>query len=117
MNELAVLNIFKNIKYDVKNTLSMPPKGSGSFFSNIEDLGIRTKEDDTLEVDSEKLKSMLQINNADVSALFSSDSGISKRLKKQLDRELDERLGTVVFQKAVIGDMVGNIDFSRNCRR
>jgi flagellar hook-associated protein 2 len=111
LDELAVENILKSIKQGVKNSLSMPLKGSGSIFSGIEDLGIRTKDDDTLEISGEKLQSALLTNNSDVSNIFNSEGGISNRLKTQLDRELDERLGTIVFQKAAIGDTAGNIDF------
>lgn len=111
LTELSIMNIFKNIKNEFKKGLSMPLRGSGSIFSSIEDLGIRTKDDDTLEIDEEKLRTILQTNSADVASMFNSENGISGRLKNQLDRELDERLGTIVFRKAVLGDTVGNLDY------
>ncbi|MBI5214006.1 MAG: flagellar filament capping protein FliD [Nitrospirae bacterium] len=111
MNQFSLLNLLNGIREEFKNSLSMPLKGSGSMLSSIEDLGIRTKEDDNLEIDGEKLASALLTNNTDVSNMFNSGSGISSRLKKQLDMELDERLGAIIFQKAVIGDTVENLDF------
>ncbi len=110
MNQLSLLNLLKKVKGEFKNSLSMPLKGSGSMLSGIEDLGIRTKEDDTLELEGEKLRELLQTNNAAVSAIFNSDNGISTRLKKQLDRELDERLGTIVFQQTVIAGTIKTLD-------
>ncbi|OGW23151.1 MAG: hypothetical protein A2X55_09260 [Nitrospirae bacterium GWB2_47_37] len=110
MNQLSLLNLLKKVKGEVKNSLSMPLKGSGSILSSIEDLGIKTKDDDTIEIDGEKLREVLQATNAAVSAMFNSDSGISTRLKKQLDRELDERLGTIVFQNTVIAVTIKTLD-------
>ncbi|MCL5062004.1 MAG: flagellar filament capping protein FliD [Nitrospirae bacterium] len=111
LNEPALMNLYDTVKDGLKKGISMPFLSSGSIYSSMEDLGIKTKEDDTLQIDEETLKSVLGANSKEVSALFNTSEGISARLRGQLERELDASLGAIVFQKSALGGFAGSLDY------
>lgn len=58
---------------------------TGGTLTNLQELGIKTKRDGTLELDTGKLSAALDNNYADVGKLFTDEKGISKSLGNALN--------------------------------
>ncbi|MFO0752752.1 MAG: flagellar filament capping protein FliD [Thermodesulfovibrionales bacterium] len=115
--ELSLLNLYSSIKDGLQQEISLPSQGSRSLYARIDDLGIRTKEDDSLSVDEEKLASLLREDGAGMARLFTGNGGISVRLKEQLARDLDAGIGTIALQRAALGGAEGTFEYFQRLQK
>ncbi|MCA4130337.1 flagellar filament capping protein FliD, partial [Pseudomonas aeruginosa] len=66
----------------MRNEMVQP--GQGTDVRMLADMGITTKKDGTLEIDDKKLDKVLKDKFESVSALFTGDTGLMKRLDDKL---------------------------------
>jgi flagellar hook-associated protein 2 len=75
----------RSLLSDIRNELVNTQSSSASGISMLSQLGIMTKQDGTLEVNSSKLDKALTENYSAVSGFFTGDTGILKRLDNKVD--------------------------------
>lgn len=80
----------RGIRAQLRNILGSEVSGVGSAFSNLTQLGITTKTDGTLTLDSAKLTAALGKDTASVQKIFSADGGYAKRISDVLGQYLDK---------------------------
>ncbi len=81
----------------VRNELVAPQTGTGSI-SALASLGITTKQDGTLEVDSDKLDTAVTDNYEGVATYFTGDDGLANRLTSKLKPYTDG--GGIIEQRS-----------------
>ncbi|KFF33906.1 flagellar filament capping protein FliD [Pseudomonas paraeruginosa] len=72
----------RNLLTTMRNEMVQP--GQGTDVRMLADMGITTKKDGTLEIDDKKLDKVLKDKFESVSALFTGDTGLMKRLDDKL---------------------------------
>jgi flagellar hook-associated protein 2 len=83
---------------------------SGGVVTRLLDLGITSNRDGSLQLDSDKLNSALADNFSDVTAFFSNENGLAKKLEASLkgylqsDGTFDSRTDSINTQMAKIDD-------------
>ncbi|MDN3236316.1 flagellar filament capping protein FliD [Pseudomonas sp. WAC2] len=75
----------RSLLSDIRNELVNTQSSSSTGISMLSQLGIMTKQDGTLEVNSTKLDKALTENYSAVSGFFTGDTGILKRLDDKVD--------------------------------
>lgn len=75
----------RSLLSDIRNELTNVQNSSTGGISMLSQLGIMTKQDGTLEVDSAKLDKALTENYSAVAGFFTGDSGLLKRLDSRVD--------------------------------
>lgn len=75
----------RSLLSDIRNELVNTQSSSSTDISMLSQLGIMTKQDGTLEVNSTKLDKALTENYSAVSGFFTGDTGILKRLDDKVD--------------------------------
>ncbi|MCG7371260.1 MULTISPECIES: flagellar filament capping protein FliD [Pseudomonas] len=75
----------RSLLSDIRNELVNTQSSSSTGISMLSQLGIMTKQDGTLEVNSTKLDKALTENYSAVSGFFTGDTGILKRLDNKVD--------------------------------
>jgi len=77
------------VSSELRREMGVGTKDLNEPLSSLLDIGITTKLDGTLEVDTEKLNAQLEGSFDDIGKLFSSDEGYAARLDAILGRYLD----------------------------
>jgi flagellar hook-associated protein 2 len=72
--------LVRSIESDVRGGLTRPVETATGAFRTLASLGITTKKDGTLEVNTTKLKAALESDLASVASVFSSAQGLATRL-------------------------------------
>lgn len=75
----------RSLLSDIRNELVNTQSSNSTGISMLSQLGIMTKQDGTLEVNSTKLDKALTENYSAVSGFFTGDTGILKRLDNKVD--------------------------------
>jgi flagellar hook-associated protein 2 len=81
-------SVLRGVQSQIRQTMTDAVKGLD--FSTLVDLGITTNDEGNLEIDSDKLKSVLDQDFTAVAELFSSENGLANRLDAVLDRYIDD---------------------------
>jgi flagellar capping protein FliD len=103
INQLSLTNLLNNLKEQVA------PKGGNSIYSNLDEIGITSIENDTLNINEERLKESLKNNNTDVYKILAGTAdSITSRLGKQMESALNPKTGTIRFRKDVINYYLKN---------
>ena len=89
--------MLRGIESELRNKLTDMVGGLSGPYQSLASIGITTQKDGTLKLDADKLKTAMTSNYDGVASLFSSETGIAKRLSDALtprlaaDAELDVR--------------------------
>lgn len=79
-----------NIRSSLQREISATSLGLSSSFTSLVDIGVTTKSDGSLELDTEKFNAALEEDFEAISELFTSDGGVSKRIDTVLESFLQE---------------------------
>lgn len=75
-------SLLRSIEGDLRNGMGLPVASAPSAYQTLSSIGITTKKDGTLEVNSAKLKTAVETSSAGVAELFGSENGVAARLDK-----------------------------------
>ncbi|AEY02442.1 putative flagellar hook-associated protein 2 [Oceanimonas sp. GK1] len=75
----------RGLKSKMRDMLSEAVSGASGSMTSLNDFGVKTKKDGTLELDESVLKEQLTANFDEVGFLFSSESGISNKFNDLID--------------------------------
>jgi flagellar hook-associated protein 2 len=89
----SIQNSVRSALYGIVNTGS-------STYNSLASIGITTKQDGTLSLDSGKLQTALSTNFSAVSQLFSGSGGVATKLNTQLTTELAAKTGIIAQNSA-----------------
>ncbi len=97
-------SLLQGMQNQLRQTLNSVVNTGSSAYNTLTSIGITSKSDGTLTLDSTKLANALATNSGAVTQLFSSTTGVAKTLNSQLTTELatngavDSRSQTLVKQ-------------------
>lgn len=80
--------LLSSIESQLRRTLTDPVAGQSAAYQTLANVGITTRADGTLAVDSTKLQKALTTNFEAVGKLFGSEDGVGARLFEQVDERL-----------------------------
>lgn len=101
----------RTVQNQLRDIFSSSQSGSGNVRALV-DLGITTKRDGTLEVNTVRLNSTLRLNFNDVSQFFSGEQGIANRLNDTLSIYL-QRSGTFDTRTESINQQIRSLGTER----
>jgi flagellar hook-associated protein 2 len=108
--------LLAGVQSSVRSTLYSIVNTGSSTYNSLASVGITTKSDGTLALNSTKLQNALNSAPGAVSALFSSANGVASKLNTQLDADLasggsiDSRSKTLVKQENALTDETKQLD-------
>ena len=103
INQLSLTNLLSNLKEQFAS------KGGNSIYSNLDEIGITSIENDTLNINEDRLKESLKNNTNDVYKILSGAAdSITSRIGKQMESALNPKTGTIRFRKDVIDYYIKN---------
>lgn len=109
INQLSLTNLLSNLKEQFAS------KGGNSIYSNLDEIGITSLENDTLNINEDRLRESLKNNSNDVYKILSgSGDSITYRIGKQVESALNPKTGTIRFRKDVIDYYTKNQNVVRN---
>ncbi|MBI3584283.1 MAG: flagellar filament capping protein FliD [Nitrospinae bacterium] len=109
INQLSLTNLLSNLKEQFAS------KGGNSIYSNLDEIGITSIENDTLNINEDRLRESLKNNSKDVYKILSgSGDSITYRIGKQMESALNPKTGTIRFRKDVIDYYTKNQNVVRN---
>ncbi len=109
INQLSLTNLLNNLKEQFAS------KGGNSIYSNLDEIGITSIENDTLNINEDRLKESLKNNSSDVYKILSGAAdSITSRIGKQMESALNPKTGTIRFRKDVIDYYTKNQNVVRN---
>lgn len=107
---LANDSTFQRLGRQLRNDVSRPVQGLPDGLSTLEDIGIETSRDGTIELaDEEAFSSALRNDQGALKNLFAGEDGVAKRLETRVDRYADAG-GIIDDRQDSIEDSVGRID-------
>ena len=112
VNQLSLKNLLLNLRDQIANHTA---KGGNSIYSNLDEIGITSIENDTLNINEDRLRESLKNNSNDVYKILSgSGDSITSRIGKQMESALNPKTGTIKFRKDVIDYYTKNQNVVRN---
>lgn len=112
VNQLSLTNLLLNLRDQIANHTA---KGGNSIYSNLDEIGITSIENDTLNINEDRLRESLKNNSKDVYKILSgTGDSITSRIGKQIESALNPKTGTIRFRKDVIDYYTKNQNVVRN---
>ncbi len=112
VNQLSLTNLLLNLRDQIANHTA---KGGNSIYSNLDEIGITSIENDTLNINEDRLRESLKNNSNDVYKILSgSGDSITYRIGKQMESALNPKTGTIRFRKDVIDYYTKNQNIVRD---
>lgn len=100
-------SLLAGIESELRRTLSSAVPGQAGGYETLASIGITTKLDGTLGIDSTKLQKALGENFDAVGKLFGSENGVAARLSKQLEAQLETGGGIDTRNKKLVEQQKG----------
>ncbi|MFH7586147.1 flagellar filament capping protein FliD [Oceanimonas smirnovii] len=99
----------RSLVSQVRRMLSEPVEGAAAPIKSLTDLGITTKQDGTIELDEDLLKTQIEDNFDKVGALFGSESGVSGKLDNLLE-EFVGKEGILTERNKSLNDQMKSLE-------
>jgi flagellar hook-associated protein 2 len=101
----------RGVQSQIRQTMSDAIKGLD--FSTLVDLGVTTDDEGHLEIDDDKLDSVLDQDFTAVAQLFSSENGLANKLDDVIDRYISDDGGILVARTDGLQSRIDEIDEDR----